>query len=112
MKTVQFEFDAQKVKTDGSPEQEEFKNKTQDKNVIYFFLSGEECVYIGETGCSLCDRCFKNTPKHIDKDWFDKCNQALIIKLDDKVNGFARRAIEASFISVYKSAGYKIANKR
>lgn len=111
MKAVQFKFDAKAVKKAYSKARKEFREKTQDTNIIYFFFSGEECVYIGESECSLADRCFRHTPKHSKKDWFEKCDQVLIVKLADNVDVFGRLAIEAAFILAYKNAGCKLENK-
>ena len=111
MKTVQFEFNAKDVKKARSKARKEFRKETQDTNIIYFFFSGKDCVYIGETGCSLSDRCFTHKERHIDKPWFEKCDQVLIVKLADNVDVFGRRAIESSFILAYKNAGYNIENK-
>ena len=104
-------FNAEKIKDSNSTEREAFKVNTQMRNIIYFFFSKKECVYVGETSCSLYDRCFTHTPKHSEKSWFNRCDEVFIIQFDNNFKGFERRAIEASFILAYKSAGYKIENK-
>lgn len=80
----------------------DFKNAIKISNVIYLFYYNSDCLYIGETGTSLFDRCYKHTPKEIEKEWVKEGNQIHIIKLDSNIDTIARQALESSFILVYR----------
>ena len=59
-------------------------------------------LYIGETGTSLKDRCYKHTPKESEQPWFKKGNLIHIIELGEDIDIIARQAIESSFILAYR----------
>ena len=71
-------------------------------NCIYFFFEDDECLYVGETGATLYDRCYINTPKHSDRDFFKMSNRIHVIVLDDTIDLISRKAIEAVFIQSYR----------
>ena len=106
------EFEPKDVKKAHSKERELFRKNTDINNVLYLFFGDDKCYYIGETSVSLYDRCFVNTPKYSEKDWFDKCNKIVIIKLDDELGSIERTALESSFILAYKSAGHPLQNEK
>ncbi|NNU95811.1 MULTISPECIES: GIY-YIG nuclease family protein [Bacillota] len=81
---------------------QKFKEEISVSNIIYLFYNNSECLYIGETGTSLNDRCYKHTPKESDKPWFKEGNLIHIIKLDEKIDIIARQALESSFILAYR----------
>jgi hypothetical protein len=110
VKTVTFNYE--KIKIARSDERTRFCCETDVQNCLYLFFFDSKCYYIGETSDSLKERCFAHTPKHITKDWFKICNKVIIIKLNDELGDIERRAIEASFILSYKSAGHPLANKK
>lgn len=112
MKITEIKFNPLEVQKSWSKERKEFRTKANLSNIIYFFFDNDECYYIGESSISLNDRCFRNTPKHVKKEWFVKCNKVLIIQLDDKLGDIERHALESSFILAYKSAGHPIQNEK
>ena len=73
MEVETVEFNPLKVKKSHSKERKKFNDETNKSNIVYLFFGSNKCYYIGETDVSLHDRCFKNTPKHTEKDWFDMC---------------------------------------
>lgn len=82
-----------------------FKTRTKKlTNIVYFFYENDKCLYVGETGCTLYERCFVNTPKEADEKWFNEGNTVYIIQLDkeegedDKIVSRRRRMVEALFI--------------
>ena len=79
-----------------------FKQDIRVGNIIYLFYKNTECLYIGETGVTLEDRCYKNTPKHSEKQWFKEANLIHIIELDENIDDIARQALESSFILAYR----------
>ena len=81
---------------------EEFKKEISVSNIIYLFYKDSECLYIGETGTSLKDRCYKHTPKESEQPWFKKGNLIHIIELGEDIDIIARQAIESSFILAYR----------
>lgn len=90
-----------------SKEETEFKKKIKfDKNVIYFFykIDGEikDCLYIGETSSTLYDRCYKHSPKERSQPWFQQANCVYIIQLENFIDHFTRRAMEALLIGTIK----------
>ncbi len=101
MKIIMVKYDASKLDK-GSPERKRFKNQTQDTNVIYFFCNNEKCMYIGETKKCLYDRCFKNSPKHKERQWFKESNIIYILQLDSRVDSIARRALEGILIATIR----------
>ena len=105
-------FDSTKVKNAYSKERADFKTQINISNIIYLFFGQDKCYYIGETDASLSQRCYDNTPRHIDANWFNNCDKVILIKLDNELGDIERRAIEATFILSYKSAGHPLANKK
>lgn len=81
-----------------SEEKEDFKNNISVGNIIYWFYNNNECLYIGETGTSLKDRCYRHSPKESEQAWFKEGNTIHIMELDESVDIIARQALEASFI--------------
>ena len=112
MEVITISFDCEKVKKACSKERKTFCSNIDVENCVYLFFGKSKCCYIGETGDSLKKRCFTHTPKHITKDWFGNCDKVIIIKLDDELGDIERRALEATFILSYKSAGHPLANKK
>ena len=110
IKTISFDY--REVKKANSEKRKKFCNDIDVENCVYLFFGKSKCYYIGETGDSLKKRCFTNTPKHITREWFDNCDQVIIIKLDNELGDIERRALEATFILSYKSAGHPLANKK
>ena len=98
MKIISIEYDASK-KGNATQVKEIFKLKAKDQNVVYLFCDEEACLYIGESENSLYERCYVNTPKHSMKPWFIESNKVFVMKLDEKVNKFSRRAVEAVLIA-------------
>lgn len=78
------------------------QNTNNTKNCVYLFFRDNECLYIGETGVSLYERCYKNTPKHSEKPFFKEANTIHIIMLDDKIDDISRQTIEAVLIQSYR----------
>ena len=75
------EYDYSKISVKNSDEEKSFKEDVSvNRNIIYFFYKDEKCLYVGETKCTLADRCYKNTPKHSEKDWFKEANKIYIIE--------------------------------
>lgn len=99
LKTIDYNFND--LKKD-SVELKKFKCDILVSNIIYFFFNKNECLYIGETGTSLKDRCYTHTPKESDADWFKDADKIQIIELNDKIDAIARQALEASFILAYR----------
>ena len=101
MKLVTIKYCPNKAKQKGSSFRVRTKKLT---NVVYSFYKNEECLYVGEAGYALYKRCFVNTPKEADKEWFNEGNTVYIIQLDkkegedDKIVSRRRRAVEALFI--------------
>ena len=112
MEVFTINFNSSEVKKSYSDKRKAFNRQTNISNIVYLFFENDNCYYIGETKASLYDRCFVNTPCHIDTDWFSMCNKVIIIKLDDELGDIERRALEATFILSYKSAGHPLANKK
>lgn len=71
-------------------------------NCVYFFFDDNQCLYVGQTGTTLLDRCYKNTPKHCDKDFFKESNKIHIIVLDEVIDQISRETIEAVFVQSYR----------
>ncbi|HFC9206763.1 TPA: hypothetical protein ACF0PM_002222 [Clostridium perfringens] len=101
MKLKTVHYDANKL-IKGSEELEAFKESISDKNVLYLFFKDNECFYIGETSCTLKDRCYKNSKKHHEQEWFKECNTIHIIVLDDNIDDIARGTLESTFILAYR----------
>lgn len=80
----------------------EFKKKINISNVAYFYYFNDTCLYIGETGTSLKDRCYTHSPKQSRAKGFQEANTIKILKLDDCVDNIERQAIESVFILVYR----------
>ncbi len=112
MEFKEFTYDAGMVCINGTKENMEFSNNTRDSNIIYFFYKGDKCLYIGESSCSLYERCFRNSPKHKDKKFFTECNRIKIIALDNSIDIFGRQALEAIFIMAFLRAGHPLQNKK
>ena len=112
MKFIEISFNPLDVQKGHSKARKDFNKQTNISNVLYFFFNNDICYYIGESAVSLHDRCFRNTPKHCKKEWFNKCNKVIIIQLDDKVGNIERHALESSFILAYKSAGHPLQNEK
>lgn len=112
MKTTEIKFKPLEVQKSWSKARKEFRKSANLSNILYFFFNNDTCYYIGESSVSLNDRCFRNTPKHVKKEWFAKCNKVLIIQLDKKLGDIERRALESSFILAYKSAGHPLQNEK
>lgn len=84
-----------------------YRTKFQDSlkqasNCVYFFFNNDECLYIGQTGNTLYERCYVNTPKHCDKDFFKESNMIHIIVLDEVIDQISRETIEAVLIQSYR----------
>lgn len=112
MKFVSFDYDPTKVVVTGSEERKEFNGKTSDTNIVYFFYKDEQFLYIGESKNSLNDRCFTNSPKHSERDFFKTGNKIRIIVLDSRLGDFERQAIETNFILTFRSAGHPLKNEK
>ena len=106
MKLHTVRYDAKKLVV-GTPEYEKYKKETSIPNVIYFFYDNDECLYIGETGKSLFDRTFKNTPCHFEKEWFAKGNIIYQLELDKRIDRIARGTLEATFILAFRPKNNK-----
>lgn len=78
-----------------------FKEEISVSNIIYLFYKDSECLYIGETGTSLNDRCYTHTPKEAKKPWFGIGNIIHVIELGENIDIIARQALEATFILAY-----------
>lgn len=100
LKTVKYDYS--KIIIDNSKEQKYFRKEISVTNIIYLFHKNSECLYIGETGTSLYDRCYVHTPKHSEKTWFKEANIIHIIELDEEIDVIARQALESSFILAYR----------
>ena len=76
------------------------------KNIVYFFYKDDRCLYVGESGRSLFDRCFIHTHKEKNSVWFKEGNRVVIIGLDnfgdDIENMKSRQALKAVFILTNK----------
>lgn len=105
LKTVKYEYS--KISIDKSNEQIQFKKEIDIRNVIYFFFKDDKCLYIGETGATLKERCYKNTPKHSEKDWFKSANTIYIMQLDMEIGDIARQTLESTFILAYRPVNNK-----
>ncbi len=112
MNTTEIIFNPLEVQKRWSKARKEFREKANLSNIIYFFFDNSECYYIGESSISLTDRCFKNTPKHSKKGWFNHCDKVVIIQLEDEFGDIERHALESSFILAYKSAGHPLQNEK
>ncbi len=111
MKTKNFKYSFDTLYSDEN-ELQSFKEKLRKySNIVYFFCKDEECLYVGESGKTLYDRCFVNTDhkkeKHKDKEWFKESNRIFIIQLDDTVDKYVRKLIERAFIVALKPKGNK-----
>ncbi|MFD0942923.1 hypothetical protein [Savagea faecisuis] len=99
LKTVAYNYSEinnnQKIK-------KKFKEDISVSHIIYLFYNGNECLYIGESCASLKDRCYTNTPKHTEKEWFKLSNKIHIIKLDECIDNIARQTLESTFILAYR----------
>lgn len=102
MKLKTVEYDYSKMSINKFKEQEQFKNNINVTNIIYLFYEDDVCLYIGETGTSLKDRVYRNTPKHSGKEWFKKANIIHIIELDKCIDDICRQALESIFILAYR----------
>lgn len=94
-------YDPSKSKEELKKDLDELKNYT---NIIYFFYdsTNNNCLYIGETGTTLFERCFRHTPKESDSQWFKQADTIFILKLDDTIDNFSRRTIESLFITTHR----------
>ena len=111
MKVHSVDFNAKKILKKDEEEIKRFRKETNLTNIIYFFFTKRgKCTYIGESKKSLNHRCFKNTPPHIEKSWFKRCNNVVILKLDDDISDIARHTIEQVFILSYKASGHRLNN--
>lgn len=104
LKTVLYDYS--KISVDGSQEQKDFKKEIDIGNAIYLFYKDNDCLYIGQTGVSLQNRCYKNSPNHAEKDWFKEANKIHIIQVED-LDGFNRQNIESTFITAYRPENNK-----
>ncbi len=93
MKLITINYDYSKIINPNSQERDAFRKSTSAANVIYFFMAIVIAYTIGETSASLYDRCFKNSPKHSKKEWFQKANKIHIIELENDVDDIARQAL-------------------
>lgn len=98
LRTVKYNAEEMKPYSEA---RKQFKNQTSDSNIIYLFYNNTTCLYIGQTGVSLYDRCYVNTPKESEQPWFKEGNTIHIIKLDDSINDISRQALESCFILVH-----------
>lgn len=112
MEFKSFDYNSIEVKKSNSKERKEFNKNTRDKNIIYFFYKDDECLYIGESKKTLHDRCFKNTPKHSEKNFFIQSNKIRIIVLETCVGDFERQTLEKNFILAFFSAGHPLHNEK
>ena len=83
-------------------ERQKFRKHTNYKNVVYLFYSKGTCIYIGESGSSLYDRCYTHEHPHTDKVWFIDADEVKVIILDDCIDDIARHAIEQTLILSYR----------
>ena len=100
LKTVNYNYS--KISKKYSMEQKKFKEDINVTNNIYLFFKDNECLYIGETGTTLKDRCYRHTEKLSEKDFFKNANIIYIIELDDCIGKEEREKIKTTFKSVYK----------
>lgn len=99
LKTVKYNFcdlDCNKQ------EEKEFRKQISVSNIIYLFYKGSKCLYVGETGTSLEDRCYKHTTKESHQKWFKEGNLIHIIKLDKEIDNIARQSLESVFILAHR----------
>ena len=96
-------YSPEKAKKRASDFKKEAKKLT---NVLYFFYNDEECLYVGESGVTLYDRCFVHTNKEKSEPWFNEGNKVIIISLgqinDERESTKEREALEGVFIVTNK----------
>ncbi len=108
MQFDELKFDAKKLIRKNSAYDDNmrqiFKKHTNYSNVVYFFFSKGACIYIGESGTTLYDRCYTHENPHTDKSWFVDADEVKVIIFDDCIDDIARHAIEQTFILSYRPA--------
>lgn len=106
MDFVTYKYDPHKLIRDASTydkkARDAFRSHTKDQNVLYFFFGKGDCIYIGESGTSLYDRCYTHENPHTDKSWFADTDEVRIIVLDSNIDLIARQSLEATFILAYR----------
>lgn len=91
---------------------QQLKNELTDKNIIYFFYTDEDCLYVGETDTCLWDRIMRHENPEKNSKWFKKGNKIKIIILDEEIDKYSRRNLESCFIINLLRANHHLYNKQ